>query len=131
MMTLDQWVASTEALLDLDAKGALVPHGIGGHARTLLEDALTRATTRPVPAPVGVNGEITAYEMQVLIGTTISGCNMPPDRIFDLPKAWERLRALGLIDRTDGLAIATDKGRAIILSALTSPQTSEAPHDQP
>jgi len=84
------------------------------------------AIPRPVPAPVGVKVEITAYEMQVLIGTTVSGCNMPPDRIFDLPKAWESLRALGLIDRTDGLAIATDKGRAIVLSALTSPQTSEA-----
>lgn len=39
-MTLDQWIASTEALLELDAENALVPHGIGGHARTLLEYAL-------------------------------------------------------------------------------------------
>ena len=39
-MTRDQWIASAEALLHLDAKGALVPHGLGGHARTLLEEAL-------------------------------------------------------------------------------------------
>jgi len=32
----------TKALLDLDAKGALVPHGIGGHARTLLTALATR-----------------------------------------------------------------------------------------
>jgi hypothetical protein len=31
-----------EALLNLDAKGALAPHGIGGHARTLLEAAAVR-----------------------------------------------------------------------------------------
>jgi hypothetical protein len=36
-MTLDQLIASGEALLDLDAKGALVPHGIGGHAREIIE----------------------------------------------------------------------------------------------
>lgn len=45
-MTLDQWVASTEALLELDAKGALAPHGIGGFARSLLEDALKREASR-------------------------------------------------------------------------------------
>lgn len=34
------------ALLDLDADGALVPHGIGGHARTLLTDAATLIETQ-------------------------------------------------------------------------------------
>src|SRR4051812_32002659 len=33
---------SIDALLALDAKGALVPHGIGGHARTLLQSAYVR-----------------------------------------------------------------------------------------
>lgn len=33
---------SIEALLALDAKGALVPHGIGGHARALLTAAYHR-----------------------------------------------------------------------------------------
>jgi len=41
-------IACIEALLRLDAAGALVPHGIGGHARTLLESAAIRlALTSP------------------------------------------------------------------------------------
>lgn len=35
-------VRSIKALLELDAKGALVPHGIGGHARSLLSAAASR-----------------------------------------------------------------------------------------
>lgn len=35
-------VAAMVALLKLDAAGALVPHGIGGHARTLLQAAVAR-----------------------------------------------------------------------------------------
>lgn len=67
--------------------------------------------------------ELTGYEMQVLIGTSISGCNMAPDRVFDLPAAWARLHALGLIDRTDGLAIITPKGAARINALRTQPNT--------
>lgn len=40
-MTPTELIKATEALLALDAKGALVPHGIGGHARTLLTEALS------------------------------------------------------------------------------------------
>lgn len=40
-MNRDQWIESAEALLHLDEKKALVPHGIGGHSRTLLEEAIT------------------------------------------------------------------------------------------
>lgn len=40
-MNHDQWIESAEALLHLDEKKALVPHGIGGHSRTLLEEAIT------------------------------------------------------------------------------------------
>lgn len=29
-------IAAARALLDLDASGSLVPHGIGGHARTII-----------------------------------------------------------------------------------------------
>ena len=35
-------ISSIEALLSLDAEGALVPHGIGGHARDLLSSAAVR-----------------------------------------------------------------------------------------
>lgn len=63
---------------------------------------------------------LTAYEAQVLIGTSISGCNMPPDRFFDLTAAWSKLFESGLIDRRDGLAIATDAGRDVISWMLTA-----------
>ena len=64
---------------------------------------------------------LTEYEVQVLIGTSIHGCRMQPDRVFSLPMAWSRLFALGLIDRTDGLAIITDKGRKIVSAMLRVP----------
>ena len=64
--------------------------------------------------------DLTAYELQVLIGTTISGCNMSPDRVFDLPAAWARLRSLDLIDRTDGLAIATPSGVSLVARILST-----------
>lgn len=35
-------VRSIEALISLSDKGALVPHGLGGHARTLLAAAAVR-----------------------------------------------------------------------------------------
>lgn len=35
-------VSAIEALLALDASGSLVPHGVGGHARTMLEAAAVR-----------------------------------------------------------------------------------------
>lgn len=63
--------------------------------------------------------KLTAYQAQVLIGTSIYGCRMAPDRVFDLPAAWATLREFGLIDRTDGLAIVTPKGKAMIDAMLT------------
>ena len=62
--------------------------------------------------------ELSAYELQVLIGTSISGCNMPPSTTFDLKAAWLRLYKLGLIDRVDGLAIVTDAGAERIRELL-------------
>lgn len=35
----DLLIQSIDSLLEMDAKGILVPHGIGGHARTLLRAA--------------------------------------------------------------------------------------------
>lgn len=64
---------------------------------------------------------LTTYEMQVLLGTTISGCNMSPSKTFSLNRAWLHLYELGLVDRTDGLAIATEKGLALINRALSAP----------
>ncbi len=39
-MTNEELRRSAEALLDLDARGALVPHGIGGLARQIITDLL-------------------------------------------------------------------------------------------
>lgn len=67
---------------------------------------------------MGRSIKLTAYEAQVLIGTSISGCTMSPDRVFDLKAAWSRLHSAGLIDRTDGLAMATPEGVALINNML-------------
>lgn len=86
------------------------------------------AAIEPVAASPGVGEpKLTAYETQVLIGTSISGCNMSPDRVFDLKAAWARLYDLGLIDRTDGLAIVTPTGEARIKALLAAAPTSPAP----
>ena len=36
-LTRDALIRNAQALLNLDADGALVPHGIGGHARTIIQ----------------------------------------------------------------------------------------------
>ena len=41
-------VRNIVALLDLDAQGCLVPHGVGGHARGLLSAAASRLAAAPV-----------------------------------------------------------------------------------
>lgn len=73
---------------------------------------------------------LTEYEIQVLLGCSIYGCTMSPDRVFSLHLAWNRLCAIGLIDRADGLAIVTDRGRAVIASILAAlapaPQAADA-----
>lgn len=50
-MNNDSFVSNAQALLDLDKDGALVPHGIGGHARSLLEYAIV-ALAAPQPEPM-------------------------------------------------------------------------------
>lgn len=46
-MNREQLTASAQALLDLDARGALHPHGIGGHARSIIEGFLALAALPP------------------------------------------------------------------------------------
>jgi len=50
-------IRSIEALIALNDKGALAPHGIGGHARALLSSAAVRLT-RPAPAPMPSREEV-------------------------------------------------------------------------
>lgn len=42
----DALIRSVEALIAMDLEGALVPHGIGGHARALLSDLVVRLNKR-------------------------------------------------------------------------------------
>lgn len=93
--------------------------------RPLLADIERLATLTDNSRQPGEGG-LTAYEAQVLIGTSISGCNMSPDRTFDLPAAWARLHSLGLIDRMDGLAIATPAGVDLIAAMLASSPSHQA-----
>jgi len=94
----------------------------------VLRELVALTAIEPVAASPGVGEpKLTAYETQVLIGTSISGCNMSPDRVFDLKAAWARLYDLGLIDRTDGLAIVTPTGEARIKALLAAAPTSPAP----
>ncbi|WP_186140104.1 hypothetical protein [Burkholderia gladioli] len=48
-------ISSIKALIELNDEGALVPHGIGSHARSLLSAAAVRLTSprAAVPAPAG------------------------------------------------------------------------------
>ena len=50
-------IESIEALLSLDAAGTLAPHGIGGHARTLLTAAASRLgrSESSVPCAIGIH----------------------------------------------------------------------------
>ena len=78
--------------------------------------------------------KLTAYELQVLIGTTISGRSMSPDLTFDLPAAWARLKGLGLIDRADGIANATPAGVELVASPphrTPAPQSGRGGGDRP
>lgn len=52
-----QLLSSARSLLDLDKSGALVPHGIGGHARGIIEAFIVRMAYAPQAAPVHVEGE--------------------------------------------------------------------------
>ncbi|MES2247633.1 MAG: hypothetical protein V4645_10145 [Pseudomonadota bacterium] len=54
-----------QALLNLDARGALVPHGLGGHARDLLAAAACRL---PLAAAVAPPAPVKAAELKALGG---------------------------------------------------------------
>lgn len=54
-MTRDQLLSSARALLDLDASGSLVPHGIDGLAREIIEGFIAALSPQEAaPGAVGV-----------------------------------------------------------------------------
>lgn len=90
-------IASIKALLDLDARGALVPHGVGGHARTLLASAATRLldAARSEAQPSGYDGSKSLGERlyESAAGRLVDGpymhvpwCSVPAQR----RAGWER-----------------------------------------
>ncbi|WP_199855917.1 hypothetical protein [Burkholderia metallica] len=57
-------VRSIQALIDLNDSGALVPHGIGGHARGMLSAAAVRLTSRE-PLTTAARDVLTERRRQV------------------------------------------------------------------
>ena len=55
-------IRNIDALLEMDAAGALVPHGVGGHARGLLEAASVRLAAAPQPAAQAQHPDDAAVE---------------------------------------------------------------------
>jgi len=71
-------IRSIEALIALNDKGALAPHGIGGHARALLSSAAVRLTQQaPVSGLewVGTDGNNLALNGRVIAGIDYSKHN--------------------------------------------------------
>ena len=65
-------IQSIDSLLEMDAKGILVPHGIGGHARTLLRAA--KAAIEQAARTVPVVGEPVAWACPYHAGeVTVNG----------------------------------------------------------
>lgn len=60
----DLLIRSIDSLLEMDSKGVLVPHGIGGHARTLLKAAKAsiQAARQSAEGMVDVAAVMTAIE---------------------------------------------------------------------
>jgi hypothetical protein len=81
-------VDSIKALLDLDASGSLVPHGVGGHARTMLEAAAVRLN---VPAEESVSLETRYIQAARKVGCLAELCSFSeydPD-VGRVPEHWK------------------------------------------
>lgn len=68
----ERLIACIEALLDLDAAKALVPHGIGGHARGLLSAAGARLAAKDAEI-----AELRARPTMELLSELLRGLEMP------------------------------------------------------
>lgn len=70
---LPPWlIGSAQALLTLDAEGLLVPHGIGGHARSIIQEFINAHSASPsTPA-----GATEAGELLLLYSKFLEGLNV-------------------------------------------------------
>lgn len=93
-------VRSIEALLSLDAKNALVPHGIGGHARGLLSAAMHRLASQSRAA--GVRG--VAYDRELIATMLHEGASVHK---FTADAIREQIRLLRDADNADAAGVRT------------------------
>ncbi|KVC45176.1 hypothetical protein [Burkholderia diffusa] len=65
-------VRNIKALLELDAEGALVPHGVGGHARALLSAAAIRLAASPGEQPTATPADLEGLRRAILAPRAIA-----------------------------------------------------------
>lgn len=107
------WIASTKALLSLDAQDALVPHGLGGHARTLLEHALELVGPEEYYKPMHNFVVVTSFGLNMALATT-----------KDLAKVRKELETETFLD-CDNAIIRCSTVMAIMPAPAPSDQTKQ------
>lgn len=138
-------ISCIEALLRLDADGALVPHGIGGHARDLLAAAAVRlaaatigsheeAHSRIYDLLLGDDGqaqkearkylERSAPELAALLAqpAPVQQPHAVPDSVWEaLQRLIENAASLGPASQDDALLVAKYRDRARFMAAPVQP----------
>lgn len=111
------------ALLSLDAKNALWPHGIGGHAKGLLSAAMHRLVSHPLPTPAEPLGR----DAEGVEGLASDDVVIERHWLENIASAACLLEGSGsIIDRREGEAL-----RKLIKSARRlRPQVDEAMADR-
>lgn len=87
----DRLIESARALLDLDAHGALVPHGIGGHARTIIEGLLRELLAPRKASLVWVSTGPTAFKATVPSGDYRAWADVAGTAFYCVPGGRSRL----------------------------------------
>ena len=94
---VQQLISQAEALLALDERGVLVPHGIGGHARSIIT-ALVRELSAAKSEPVAVKAlpSDIVLDLQLLMESfcAYGGDAVPPSVIEKARTLHEQLSAL-------------------------------------
>ena len=90
-ITPDRLIESARALLDLDAHGALVPHGIGGHARTIIEGLLRELLAPRKASLVWVSTGPTAFKATVPLGDYRAWADVAGTAFYCVPSGRARL----------------------------------------
>jgi hypothetical protein len=139
-------IRSIEALLELDAEGALVPHGVGGHARALLSAAAVRLAAQPTDAEV-TDAMDTLVAVLNAIGYTEEFAEAHPtlkvsegvklflseqghiayrDALDALLGSYEHLNEVGGAHAQEMLDLNAEKARALLAAPPSKPVDAEA-----